>query len=132
MNLHLRPPLTESALPLPHAYFTSKYQRVDEVKYYSSFINLDEPIVVCGDFNENVKAPSAAYWVERMKMKSVLEQFDPSTSTWWWQLPLGIKVYAHFDHLFYRNLQCIAGKTNQEGESDHYPIFGDFIHFRAK
>ena len=48
LNLHLRPPLTPGALPLPHAYVQSQYDRVTECKLYAEKINFDKPLIVCG------------------------------------------------------------------------------------
>ena len=34
-------------------------------------------------------------------LKSSLKEYGLDEQyTWWWQLPLGIKVGAHFDHLY--------------------------------
>lgn len=58
-------------------------------------------------------------------MKSTLDKFKTG-DTWWWTLPGGFTVKARFDHIFYNNLYCTHGEVIPEGDSDHYPVFGDF------
>ena len=126
LNLHLRPPLTHSALPLPHAYFTSKKDREREVQWYGTFLKSDIPTIVCGDFNENSDAKSAQYFSKNLKMRCALDEFKQGI-TWWWNLPFGYKATARFDHIFYNRLYCKDAYVIPEGYSDHYPVVGEFI-----
>ena len=125
MNLHLRPPLTDSALPLPHAYFYSKSDRKKEVQWFGTFLQPNLPTVVCGDFNEDSGASSCTHWTSNLKMRSALDEYK-GKKTWWWKLPGGIIIKARFDHIFYNGLVCTTAHVIPEGLSDHYPVYADF------
>jgi len=109
LNLHLRPPITPSAnpLPLPHVYFTSKYDRIKECKFISQFVDMTLPLIVVGDFNEDEKARSAQVWLSNLHMRSALSDL---ATTWHWELPLGLKITGKFDHIFFIAVVCIITK----------------------
>eukprot|EP00026_Physarum_polycephalum_P005794 Phypoly_transcript_05832.p1 GENE.Phypoly_transcript_05832~~Phypoly_transcript_05832.p1 ORF type:complete len:276 (+),score=42.82 Phypoly_transcript_05832:975-1802(+) len=76
LNLHLRPPLTSfpNPLPLPHAYITSKKDRVKECLEYSKYLDFRSPIVVLGDFNEDVGADSVKVWTHKLGLKNAYDK----------------------------------------------------------
>eukprot|EP01100_Stratorugosa_tubuloviscum_P006106 TRINITY_DN2650_c0_g2_i1.p1 TRINITY_DN2650_c0_g2~~TRINITY_DN2650_c0_g2_i1.p1 ORF type:complete len:434 (-),score=144.88 TRINITY_DN2650_c0_g2_i1:56-1357(-) len=126
LNLHLRPPLTESALPLLHAYVNSKSERVKEVLFYSKYIDFKKPIIVCGDFNEGINGASVQFWIKNMLMNHCLKEHKSQIATWHWKLPGGLEVSAQFDHMFYANLLCKSARCIHSGVSDHYPVVAEF------
>lgn len=127
LNLHLRPPLSDSALPTPQAFFSSKGDRLLECLYYASFLDKEIPLVVCGDLNEGHQGNSVLFWVNKFELKSALNEHSPNSITWWWDLPGGVRITKTYDHIFSSShLNCTDCLVIPAGESDHFPVVAHF------
>lgn len=119
VNVHLRPPFTDSGNMLL-GYFTTPEIREAEMETFLSGLRTDVPAVVAGDFNED--SGPACSLLFQAGFGSALEDYAPNVSTWRW--PLGI-VEAHnrLDHVFFsRGLDATDAWVVDKGRSDHFPV----------
>mmetsp|Transcript_15901 Transcript_15901/g.20248 ORF Transcript_15901/g.20248 Transcript_15901/m.20248 type:complete len:373 (-) Transcript_15901:105-1223(-) len=123
LNVHLRPPISETASLSASAYYSSKSERIQEVQWFAGQMEFDStmPSIVCGDFNEDLSSGSCSFWTKNRKMTSALAKFNCGI-TWKWPLPFGFRITGRYDHFFYQRLCCTKAFVLTEGESDHFPV----------
>lgn len=132
LQVHLRPPLSESG-GIVSGYFTTQEIREREIRHYlDEFVatNGDTPDLIAGDFNED--DGRAITWLQEKKgFETALPQFSKSQHTWRWQTSLG-EITQRLDHIVYdpAHLTPLEARVIEEGRSDHFPILATFTSSR--
>lgn len=124
LNVHLRPPLSESGSVLS-GYFSTPSVREDEIEAF--FAKLDEklPTIIAGDFNEGSDG-KAIQFLRKRGLRSALPEFQPSANTWRWQTSVGT-VHSQLDHITYApQLVPLNAAVIKTGRSDHWPVIATF------
>jgi endonuclease/exonuclease/phosphatase (EEP) superfamily protein YafD len=124
LNVHLRPPLSEtgggvSGHPRPGG--------VRQRQIASEWAHLDPalPTLVAGDFNES-SSGSAVGFLRSKGLTSVLPEFDQGRATWRWPTSVGT-IHLELDHIFHDpRLEPIDARALEEGQSDHLPVVATF------
>ena len=114
LNLHLRPPFSDSG-SIVSGYLTTGKIRLEEIKDYYSWIDPKAAAIFMGDFNENKKGQAVRFLEER-GMMSVLSQFQPGAVTWRWKTSRQIGKSA--------NQQISKSANRQIGKSANRQIRG--------
>jgi endonuclease/exonuclease/phosphatase family metal-dependent hydrolase len=123
LNVHLRPPLSESGSWIS-GYFSTRSIRREEIETYWQHIDPSLPTVVAGDFNEAHGGEAVEYLADH-GLRSVLPEREPRAKTWHWRTAVGT-IHAQLDHIVVdRRLACIDVHVLERGRSDHYPIVAD-------
>ncbi len=125
LNVHLRPPLSDSS-SFAQGYFSTQSDRVQEIDTFLATLKPGLPTFVAGDFNEG-DAGDALQRVLARGMENALPQFQPGASTWRW--PVGsFTARTRLDHILYDSarMDCFEAKVLQRGRSDHLPVVGRF------
>jgi endonuclease/exonuclease/phosphatase (EEP) superfamily protein YafD len=124
LNVHLRPPLTESGGP--SGYLSTPPVRLREVQTYYPELDPALPTLVAGDFNEDHDG-RAARWLESKGLVDALPEFAPQAKTWRWPTSVGDLTWQ-LDHVFYdRRLEPAEVKVLERGRSDHLPVLAVFL-----
>jgi len=122
-----------SMIPDPREFYTSKNDRLQDLQHWWQSMTPGLITIVAGDFNEShaeLFGGKAIAWLENDKnMTDAINEFDGNTYSWQWPLPLGFKLQANFDHIFYfkSELICKTAAVLTEGASDHYPVLAEFV-----
>lgn len=119
LNVHLRPPFTDSG-NIVLGYFTTPEIRQAEIQAFLAELRPDVPAVVAGDFNED--SGRACSLLFEVGFGSALEDYAPAAKTWRW--PLGpMEANNRLDHVFFsRGLDATDAWVVDKGRSDHFPI----------
>lgn len=120
LNVHLRPPVTESGSALK-GYLTTGDDRKAEIQRFANHWSPGMPAIVCGDFNESHRG-AAVRWLERQGFRHAVH---PHATTWEW--PAGpITLRRCMDHvLASRDMVARSAKVLRVAASDHFPVIVD-------
>lgn len=125
LNVHLRPPVSDSG-SVASGYFTTDTIRRTQMAAYWKRVESELPTVVAGDFNEDVDGDAVEFLAAR-GLESVLPEFAPSADTWRWQTSVG-RLESRLDHIAYdRKLRALNAAVVDQGRSDHLPVVATFV-----
>jgi endonuclease/exonuclease/phosphatase family metal-dependent hydrolase len=128
LNVHLRPPVSDSGSWVSGYFNTRDDRRLEIEKFYAQRAPR-LPTLVLGDFNDGEDS-AVAHWLGNQGMVNSLPQFDRSTPTWTWKTS-GITLKRRMDHIFYsEELECHAARVITAGASDHFPVEAIFTRTR--
>ncbi|MBI3184299.1 MAG: endonuclease/exonuclease/phosphatase family protein [Myxococcales bacterium] len=124
LNVHLRPPASDSGSYLS-GYFTTPKVREAEIALFHRQLDPNLPTLVVGDFNEDHGGRAVRYLRAR-GFATALAEFQPGRHTWRW--PTSVGTLSHqLDHLAYdRSLVPLEAEVLEAGNSDHLPVIGVF------
>ncbi len=125
--VHLIPPMARYSRGQP-AWETierNRDLRRRQAKYLS-FRYRDErrPVLMLGDFNEDVDEPALDFLDEQGFKNSCAIEADRCQDTW-----PAVTVFPaafRFDHILGRNLSFVSSRVVEQGGSDHYPVLAEF------
>lgn len=120
INVHLRPPYSDSG-SFVSGYFTTSDNRCDEMQKFYAARDPQHPTLVMGDFNDT-EGSDVLRWLEGQGLTNALPQFDRKSPTWTWRTSL-VTLKRRMDHIFYSPaLDCAAAQVIPAGASDHFPV----------
>jgi endonuclease/exonuclease/phosphatase family metal-dependent hydrolase len=120
LNVHLRPPVSDSGNWVSGYLFTSD-DRLREMKRFYAQRDPDLPMIVAGDFNDTASSP-VVDWLGREGFSNALPQFDSYTPTWEWRTSV-VTLRRRMDHVIYSpELHCCSARVVRAGASDHFPV----------
>jgi len=121
LNVHLYPPVLQSATGWWRAYFESQKIHRKEIEAFAQSLDDDLPVVVLGDFNEDAGGP-AVKWLQDRGLSLALSERGP---TWRWETRLG--TIWELDHMLHGpRLRTVSANVVKGGSSDHFPIVATF------
>jgi len=120
INVHLRPPYSDSG-SFVRGYFTTSGKRLDEMEKFYAARDPQLPTLVMGDFNDTEHS-EALRWLEGKGLTNALPQFDRYNPTWTWQTSV-VTLKRRMDHIFYSpDFDCASAQVIPAGASDHFPV----------
>jgi endonuclease/exonuclease/phosphatase family metal-dependent hydrolase len=120
INVHLRPPVSDSGSWVS-GYFSTDQNRRQEMERFHGEREPRIPTLAVGDFNDGENSP-VVRWLEGKGMVNALPQFDRNSPTWKWKTSV-VTLKRRMDHILYSpELDCIAAKVIPAGASDHFPV----------
>jgi endonuclease/exonuclease/phosphatase family metal-dependent hydrolase len=120
INVHLRPPISDSGSWMSGYFTTDDDRRLEMEKFYQAG-EPQTPTFVLGDFNDG-ESSAVARWLESKGLTNALRQFDRYSPTWQWQTSVGT-LKRRMDHIFYPpEFDCTATEVIRAGASDHFPV----------
>jgi len=129
LDVHLRPPISDSGSWVK-GYFTTGKLRREEIVAYAAELERDVPTVLAGDFNEGENG-DALEWLAARGFTSALPQFDAGASTWSWPLPL-TSLHARLDHVVLGpELVATGAEVIDAGASDHKAVVVTLVRAEA-
>lgn len=124
INVHLRPPVSDSGSWVS-GYFSTDQNRRQEMERFYGKREPRIPTLAVGDFNDGENS-SVVRWLEGKGMVNALPQFDRNSPTWKWKTSV-VTLKRRMDHILYSpELDCIAAKVIPAGASDHFPVEAAF------
>ncbi len=125
LNVHLRPPVSDSG-SVVSGYFSTGKVRGRQIESFWQKIDPALPTLVVGDFNEDTGGDAVKFLAAK-GLESALPEFEPSADTWRWQTSLG-QLDSRLDHVTYdRRLRPLDARVLQAGRSDHLPVVATFV-----
>lgn len=122
--VHLTPPLDRHQNFSLAALLETGPVHLQEIQYLMDGIAADLPVIVLGDFNEDING-AAGSWLIQKGLKDALTPFDPLTPSW--KLPEAQWINARVDHVFHSDdLNCIKAMIVPDHFSDHEPVLAIF------
>lgn len=123
LNLHLRPPMSESGSWVV-GYFSTRADREREARSHVTALDPALPALAVGDFNEEDEGQAIAVFRAR-GLRNVLPEFQPNADTWQW--PVGaITLRFRLDHILAdRRFRALGAAVVPAGRSDHAPVWAD-------
>jgi endonuclease/exonuclease/phosphatase (EEP) superfamily protein YafD len=127
LNVHLRPPVSESGSAVT-GYITTNDDREREIVRFASQLDPRQANIVCGDFNESTHG-YAVKWLEKFGMLNALPQFDRRSPTWEWPTPV-MTLRRRMDHVMVQacSWTCVHAQVVRVPASDHFPVVTDLVH----
>ena len=120
LNVHLRPPVSDSGSWVS-GYFTTSDDRQKEMERFYGKRDTKTPLLVLGDFNDH-ESSRVGEWLEAQGLTNALPQFDRYSPTWKWKTSV-LTLSRRMDHVFYSpELDCAAARVIPAGASDHFPV----------
>jgi len=131
LNVHLRPPLSDSGSATLSAYYNSPDIHRKELTGFLKSANFDNPLIIAGDFNEN-EARAAVNELLSKGFTDALSMYDTESKTWAWKVFPGINLSNRYDHiLFNRRLACTGAGVGAIDASDHRPVIAALVNNTA-
>lgn len=123
LNLHLRPPMSDSGSWLV-GYFSTRGHREREARAHIAKLDPALPALAVGDFNEEDEGMAIAVFTAR-GFTSALPRFQPNATTWQW--PVGGRTLRfRLDHVLHdRHFRAVGAAVIDRGRSDHAPVWAD-------
>jgi endonuclease/exonuclease/phosphatase (EEP) superfamily protein YafD len=119
LQVHLRPPVSDSGSWVSGYFSTGHYRRA-ELQAFTDTLADDVPTIVLGDFNE--ESGDALELLETRGLRDAVTEFHPDGDTWRWRTRFGELSFA-LDHVFYDTaLDALDTRILDAGRSDHLPI----------
>jgi len=123
LNVHLRPPLSDSG-SVVSGYFTTPSVRKRQIVELHEALDPTMPTLIVGDFNE--ASGGALSYLDGQGYHDALPQFAGPQDTWRWSTSVGT-VRSQLDHIVYDDqLWPVGVEVLPSGRSDHLPLVGDF------
>lgn len=120
LNVHLRPPVSDSGSWVK-GYFNTGHYRRQELEHYVGKLKPGMSTLIVGDFNEQ-RGGALELLLDR-GMHNALHEHAPDASTWRWPGPLGTELKQQLDHVFFsKDLDATAARVLDAGRSDHLPV----------
>jgi vancomycin resistance protein VanJ len=120
INVHLRPPISDSGSWVSGYFTTDDDRRLEMEKFYQAR-EPQTPILVLGDFNDGENS-AVVRWLEGKGLINALPQFNRYSPTWQWQTSV-VTLKRRMDHILYSpQFDCAAARVNPAGASDHFPV----------
>ncbi len=121
LNVHLRPSLSDAGSVGIAAYAAARRTRRREILGFLDAVNLNAPLIVAGDFNEDQSGRAVGHLINH-GFRSALDIYDRDSPTWRW-LVYGVPITHRFDHiLFSDHFACPAAGVTEVPASDHMPV----------
>ena len=127
LNVHLRPPLSETGSATVSAYYQSPDVHREELADFLRAAGPDAPLIVAGDFNENEKRGAVKGLLDN-GFRDALSLFDKKSKTWRWRVFPGLTLKNRYDHiLFSRHFRCTGARVFDVRASDHLPVLAVLV-----
>jgi len=85
-------------------------------------MNLDAPLIIAGDFNEN-EDDGGAGLLRPCGFTDALALFDARMRTWEWPVTSRLAIKGRHDHLLFNAaLHCVGARVDEVNASDHMPV----------
>jgi endonuclease/exonuclease/phosphatase family metal-dependent hydrolase len=125
INVHLRPPYSDSG-SFVSGYFTTSDKRLEEMEKFYAARDPQLPTLVMGDFNDTEHS-DVVRWLEGKGLTNALRQFDRYSPTWTWKTSL-VTLKRRMDHIFSSpDFNCTSARVIPAGASDHFPVEATLI-----
>jgi endonuclease/exonuclease/phosphatase family metal-dependent hydrolase len=130
LNVHLKPPLTDSGSVSVSAYYDTLDIHRNELSHFLKVVDRNAPLIIAGDFNEN-EHREAIRDLLNSGFNDALFLYDRKSKTWAWKVMPGITLRNRYDHIIYsKHFHCTGAKVTDVKASDHMPVLAVFT--RAK
>jgi len=127
LNVHLRPPLSDSGSATISGYYRAPDIHLKELKDFLIKTDSNKPLIIAGDFNEN-EDNRAIQWLIGKGFRDTLSSFDNYTKTWIWDTSSGISIKARYDHIIIsKHLGCTGAAVASVRASDHLPVVATIV-----
>lgn len=127
LNVHLKPPLTETGSVSVSAYAGAPSVHRRELEGFLKDVDLNRPLIIAGDFNEHEDRGGIGSLRAR-GFTDALSQFDRSSKTWRWRVNSVIGLANRYDHVLYNShLYCTGAAVHRVDASDHLPVYAVII-----
>lgn len=123
LNVHLRPPVSDSGSWVGGQFSTPKVREQEIVGFWGA-LDPNVPTLVAGDFNESAGGRALGD-LKRKGLRSALVEVSPRAKTWHWSTRVG-EIRSMLDHVVVDDSFAIVDATVvREGVSDHWPVIVD-------
>ena len=122
LNVHLKPPLSEQGSVSVSAYYDTPDLHLKEIQGFLQQIDLNKPLIIAGDFNEN-ENDRAINWLNNQGFTDSLSEYDMYGKTWKWKVFPLITLKNRYDHIIFSdNFHCTGAGVIDINASDHMPV----------
>lgn len=126
LNVHLRPPMSDGGSWVV-GYFSTRENRLQEIEHHLAALDRSLPTLIVGDFNEESDG-LALDRLARLGYGDATAQFHPTQPTWKWQVSSSVTLRFQLDHILHdAHFVPVASRIVEAGNSDHFPIWTDFV-----
>jgi endonuclease/exonuclease/phosphatase (EEP) superfamily protein YafD len=123
LNLHLRPPMSDSGSWVV-GYFSTRADREHEIAWHVARLDPALPTLIAGDFNEEGDGRAMAV-ADRLGYTDAIAQYAGATRTWEWPVSR-LTIRFQLDHVLYdKRFTAVAAGIVEAGRSDHKPVWAD-------
>jgi endonuclease/exonuclease/phosphatase family metal-dependent hydrolase len=127
LNVHLRPPLSDTGSATVSAYYESPNIHRKELADFLKAADLDAPLIIAGDFNENERRDAVKGLLDS-GFCDALSLFDAKSKTWSWRVFPGLTLRNRYDHIvFSEHFRCTGAQVVDIRASDHRPVLAVFV-----
>jgi endonuclease/exonuclease/phosphatase family metal-dependent hydrolase len=127
LNVHLRPPLSDTGSVTVSGYYRAPDIHLKEIKGFLAKTDPDKPLIVTGDFNED-ENDKAIRWLIENGFMDTLSTFDTYTKTWIWKTSAGISLKDRYDHIIVSShLASTGAAVANVRASDHLPVIAAIV-----
>ena len=127
LNVHLRPPLSETGSVTVSGYYNAPDVHLKEIKGFLAGTDPNKPLIITGDFNED-ENDKAIRWLIDNGFTDTLSTFDTYTKTWVWNTSAGISLKDRYDHIIInKNLTSTGAAVANVRASDHLPVIAAIV-----
>ena len=127
LNVHLRPPLSETGSATVSAYYQTPQVHRKELAGFLQAADPNAPLIIAGDFNENERRAALKGLLES-GFCDALSLFDTRSKTWRWRVFPGLTLKNRYDHiLFSRHFRCTGARVVDVRASDHRPVLAVLV-----
>lgn len=130
LNVHLKPPLSESGSATVSAYYESTNVHQKEIAHFLKGTDMNAPLIIAGDFNENERKKAIRTLLNH-GFTDALSLYDKKSYTWLWRVMPGITLKNRYDHIvFSKHFSCTGAQVSDIRASDHEPVMAVFMRSR--
>lgn len=127
LNVHLRPPLSDTGSVTVSGYYNAPDIHLKEIKDFLVRTDPNKPLVITGDFNED-ENDKAIQWLIDNGFTDTLSSFDTYTKTWIWNTSAGVSLKDRYDHIIIsKHLDSTGVAVAPVRASDHLPVIATIV-----
>jgi endonuclease/exonuclease/phosphatase family metal-dependent hydrolase len=127
LNVHLKPPVSDSGSVSVSAYYEAPEIHLQEISDFLTTTDPNKPLIVAGDFNENEKN-RAIRWLLDQGFTDALSTYDKRSKTWIWRTSGGLTLTNRYDHIIVNDhLHCAGAAVIPVKASDHMPVLAVIV-----
>ncbi len=122
LNVHLKPPLTETGSATASVYYDTPALHRRELAHFLKAADLNAPLIIAGDYNESERRGAVKKLLAN-GYTDALSLYDTRSKTWLWKVMPGVTLSNRYDHIiFSKHFYCTGAEVTKVNASDHLPV----------